>query len=388
MKPKIKIIVIFLVVFIVYLITSPGKTPYNYFTRLADAFLHGRYYITDNPSWLSELIPAGLGRFYIVYPPMPALLALPFVFLFGPNFPQQIIAHLLGAGIVILTILTSLKIRKDNKLAVWSGILIGFGSIVWYLSSVGSVWYLGQISSAFFLTAAIYEVITKKRTFLVGLFIGAAYLSRIHVIISLPFFIYALKINFKIESQNIKKFITLGFGLFPFLAFDAIYNFIRFGVPWDKGYFLVPGLLTEPWMSKGIVNIAYIPNHLQLLFLQLPKFLKVFPYIEPSWYGLAIWITTPAFVFSLKASLKEKLNILAWLAIFSIFAVVSIRGGTGWTQFGYRYAVDFYPFLVFLTIKGISKSKLKWYHWLLLVLSVIVNLWGVIMINKLGFVSF
>src|SRR5258708_31232123 len=103
MKPKIKIIskacdvrlhiiIIFCVVFIVYLISSPGVTPYNYFTRLADAFLHGKYYISDSPSWLSELIPAGLGRFYIVYPPMPALLALPFVFLFGPNFPQQIIA--------------------------------------------------------------------------------------------------------------------------------------------------------------------------------------------------------------------------------------------------------------------------------------------------------
>ncbi len=370
------------------MVTSGGTTPFNYFTRLADAFLHGKYYITENPQWLSELIPAGLNKFYIVYPPMPAILSLPFVLIFGANFPQQILAHLLGAGIVILTILISYKIKKNKQLAMWSGALIGFGSIVWFLSSVGSVWYLGQISSAFFLTAAIYEVVTRKRPILVGLLVGAAYLSRIHVIITLPFFLYAIGIGLNINKQNIKKLFLVGLGLFPFFAFDAIYNLVRFGVPWDKGYFLIPGLLTEPWMSKGIINIAYIPNHLQLLFLQLPKFLNIPPYIEPSWYGLAIWITTPAFIFSLKASLKEKINLFAWLAIFSILFIVSIRGGTGWTQFGYRYAVDFYPFLMFLTIKGVSKNNLRWYHWLLLAVAIVVNLWGVLWINKFGWVSF
>ncbi len=315
---------------------------------------------------------------------MPALLAIPFVAIFGKDFPQQILAHILGAGIVALTFGISYKIKKDKKLATWSALLIGLGSIIWYLSAVGSVWYLGQISSAFFLTAGIYEALCKKRPLVIGLLVGAAYLSRIHVIISLPFFLYAIST----KSQNLKKLFLVGLGLSPFLIFDALYNFIRFHVPWDKGYFLVPGLSTEPWMSKGVVNLAYIPNHLQLLFLQLPKIINSIPYIEPSWYGLAIWITTPAFIFSLKASLKEKINLLAWAAIFSILFIVSIRGGTGWTQFGYRYAVDFYPFLMFLTIKGVSKTKLKWYHWLLLTLSITVNLWGVLWINKFGWVSF
>jgi hypothetical protein len=59
----------------------------------------------------------------------------------------------------------------------------------------------------------------------------------------------------------------------------------------------------------------------------------------------------------------------------------------GWTQFGYRYAIDFYPFLTLLTIKGVTKTGLRWHHWLLLFIGILVNAWGVIFINKLGFVG-
>ena len=107
----------FILTFIVYLFTSAGQTPYDYFTRLADSFLQGKYYITQNPPWLSELIPAGLNKFYVVYPPMPAIIAIPFRLLFKEKFEQQYLAHLLGAGIAGLTILISWKIKKDIKIA-------------------------------------------------------------------------------------------------------------------------------------------------------------------------------------------------------------------------------------------------------------------------------
>ncbi len=177
-------------------------------------------------------------------------------------------------------------------------------------------------------------------------------------------------------------------GIAPFLIFNALYNFARFGVFWDKGYLLIPGLATEPWMNMGIVNLAYVPNHMQLLFLKLPNFLNKYPYIEPSWYGLAIWITSPAFIFVIKANFRQNLNKFAVATIFAILFVVSIRGGTGWTQFGYRYAVDFYPFLIYLLIDYLKVTNLRWYHWVLLIISITVNLWGVVMINKLHLVNF
>lgn len=371
----------FFLALIIYLVTSGGNTPYDYFTRLAHSFLQGRYWLTENPSWLSELIPVGNNRFYVVYPPMPAILLIPFVAILGKTFPQQFLAHLIGAGLVILTMKLSYLIKKSNLLAIWSGLLIGFGTIVWFLSSNGSAWYLGQITAAFFLTAALVESLDKKRSFLVGIFLGAAYLSRSHIILSLPLFIFLLKGK---NKEILKLFSTLAI----FIGFDFIYNFVRFNVPWNKGYFLIPGILNEPWFSKGILHPSYIIEDLKIAFLAMPKILNRSPYVRPSWAGMAIWLTTPAFIFSLKAPWKEKIVKLSWLAILLIFLVVGVHGGTGFAQFGYRFAVDFYPFLIFLTIKGVAKTGLKKWHWLLLVLGIVVNLWGVIWINKFGWVSY
>ena len=316
---------------------------------------------------------------------MPAILSIPFVALFGKNFPQQYLAHLLGAGIVALTAKLAFIVKKDKVLATWSSALVGFGSIIWFLSSVGSSWYLGQITAAFFLMAAIVESLTKKRPFIVGVLLGAAYLSRIHTVLSFPFFVYLLR---KGKYFSKKRLASLLLPLFIFIAFDSFYNFIRFGVPWNKGYFLIPGTLSEPWFSKGILHPSYIIQDLKVAFLAGPKFLAKPPFVQPSWAGMAIWLTTPAFFLSLRANWKEQVVKLTWLSILLIFLVVGMHGGTGFAQFGYRFAVDFYPFLIFLTIKGVAKTKIGLQHWLLLAWSILINLWGVIWINKFGWVSY
>src|SRR5437773_1455661 len=62
------------------------STDYDYYGRLADAFLHGRWWLTEAPSWLNELLPCGAGRYCVLYPPPPAILPLPFV----PPFPAAL----------------------------------------------------------------------------------------------------------------------------------------------------------------------------------------------------------------------------------------------------------------------------------------------------------
>ncbi len=373
----------FILIFGIYYFTSAGHTPYDYFTRLSDAFLEGKFYLTQNPPWLNELIPDGQGKYYVPYPPMPAILAMPFRTILGDKFHQEYLSELLGAGIVALTMLISWKIKSDKKLAIWSGLLIGLGTIIWFLSSVGSSWYIGQITAAFFLTFAIFEATTKKRPFIVGLMLGAAYLARLQTILSFPLFLYLLK-----DEAWFYRYLKLGLGILPFILFNFGYNLFRFGVIWDKGYYLIPGVLDEPWYQNGLFNLSYIPNHLKVLLTSLPKFSNTFPYITPSWAGLSIWITTPTFIYALFNNLKEKMVQASWLSILLISLIIFSHGTTGFAQFGYRFAVDFYPILIFLTIKGVAKTGLKWHHWLLLFLSIVVNLWGVLWINKFGWVSF
>ncbi len=373
----------FVLSFIVYFLTSAGKTPFDYFTRLSDSFLQGKIYLTEKPSWLTELIPAGPGKFYVVYPPMPAILSMPFRLIFKENFQQQYLAHLLGAGMVAITMLISWKVKKNINLLIWSGLLSSIGTITWYLSATGSSWFLGQVTAAFFLTLAIWKGIERKNPFLVGVFLGAAYLSRLQTILSLPLFLYLF-----FDKNWLKKYFFLCLGVLPFILFNFYYNFIRFGTIFDKAYYLIPGLLSEPWFSKGLFNAAYIPNSLKAIFWSFPRFSSKFPYVTPSWAGLAIWITTPAFIYAFLANIKERVVKFSWISILLISLVIFSHGTTGFAQFGYRFAVDFYPILVYLTIMGVAKTGPKWPHYLVLVLGIIVNLWGVLWINKFGFVGF
>jgi hypothetical protein len=168
----------------------------------------------------------------------------------------------------------------------------------------------------------------------------------------------------------------------------AIYNYLRFGSFLQTGYALIPGVLKEPWYQNGLFSLVNIPDHLRIIFLSLPKFIPAFPFIEPSWGGLAIWITSPVFVYALCAKIKEKVVQFSWDSIALISLLIFSHGETGFTQFGYRFAVDFYPIVLFLIVEAVGKEKLKWHHWILLFLSILINLWGVLWINKFGWVGF
>ncbi len=380
-------IVLFFAAFTLYFATSSGNTPFNYFVRLADAFLHGRYWVTDNPSWLSELLPGGNGRFYVVYPPMPAILLVPFVAVFGANFPQQILAHALGAGAVVVTYWTSMAINKNVKKSVYVALCVGVGSIVWFMSSVGSSWYLGQVCAFFFLSAALLESVGRKRIWIVGALLGAAYLSRTHTIITLPIYIYLLRTNLFTRHGLVSFVLSLG----VFIGFDSLYNFLRFGSLFNQGYFLLPKALDElnaPWFAKGVVNLSYIPHNIQTMFWTFPTILNEVPYIRPSWNGLSIWITSPFFIYVLLAPLKDRIVQLSWLAILSVFIIVASHGGNGFAQFGYRFAVDFYSFAFLLLAISLKRTELTYLHWILLFAAIVVNTWGVIWINFMGWIAF
>lgn len=374
------VISLFILSLFIYFKSSAGNTAFNHFTLLANSFISGKLYIEGDMPWL-EKIPIDQYRFYVANPPLPAILSIIPVLMFGKDIPQQYIAHFIGALIICVSFIISLKIKNDIKLAVWSSLLIGFGSINWYLITVGSTWYMAQITAELFLLLAIYALLKNKNPILVGLFIGFAYFSRIPTILTIPFFLINLK------KQNLKSYLLLFLGIAPSVIMNCLYNYSRFGVIWDIGYTLIPGVSTEPWYQKGIVNPVYILDHLKIIMFSLPSYENEFPYFIPSMFGYAIWFTTPAFLLSLKNKFKDKFVWSSWLSIALVSLLIFSHGSTGFSQFGYRFAVDFYPLLLVLTIKSVATSNgPKWQHWTLLCISVLVNLWGVLFLNIFKFV--
>jgi hypothetical protein len=386
-------LIFFALTFIVYYFTGEGgATPYHYFVPLADAFLHGRLYVLGKPPWLNELLSVN-GRIYVIYPPMPAILLLPQVAISGLKTNQTLASVFWGSLNVSLVYLLMRKITDNRKIQLWMAFLFAFGTIHWYLASIGKAWFFAQVTAFLFLALAVYETLSRRRPFLIGLLLGASYWCRIPTILSFPFFVIMLSDDWLRESNessflrriNFTPLLKLGFGVGIFVVLNFVYNYLRFGTPFDIAYSIQAK--EEPWWyPKGLFDISYIPKNLWIFLLKPPIFTSKLPYVTPSLMGMSILITTPAFIYSIFAG-KNKLSLACWSAIIPIALLHFSHGGSGWMQFGYRYAVDFYPFLLVLTALGIKStrrtdSNLTWECKLLIFLSIVVNLWGVLWINK------
>jgi len=379
--------------FLVYYLTQPRQHDYfNYFSHLADAFLHGRLYLTDPPSTFEELIKVG-NKYFLIYPPMPAVLLMPYVAVLGVSFDHVSVSFLIGSLNIAVVYLIMRRLTEKEDIRVWMSVLFGFGTIHWYLATVGSVWYFAHIAATAFLLTAVLVTFTIRKPFLIGLLLGAAYWSRLPTVLSLPFFVIMLSDVWLLPKNGagvlkrvrLRPLLLLGAGVGIFILLNFLYNFLRFGSVFDVAYVkqsIYPAKeQISPWFNKGLFDLSYIPYHLRILFLEPPVFMSTWPYVIPSKIGLSILITTPAFIFALFAGIRSKLSLACWSAILPTAFLIFIKSGTGWTQFGYRYALDFYPFLLILTMMGIGR-ELKWYHKALIIAGVLVNLWGVLFINK------
>ena len=375
-------LIIFAIALIVYFLTKESDpTPYNNFIRLADAFLNWRLYLSEDAPWL-EFVHLG-NKHYVVPPPMPAILSLPAVAIWGLSTNQTLISIFFGSLNVSLAYLVARAITKNVKVQIWTTVMFGFGTIHWWVAISGGVWTFSQTLSVTFLLISILLTLNNYSPFLIGLSLGASYWSRLTTILSLPFFlIYTYERWYKpfnlkniLKTVNIRFLFFLGIGIGFFVALNALYNFTRFSTPFDISYYLIPGIFEEPMYDKGIFDITYIPRHLKVIILNLPKFINEFPYIIPHWDGLAIWITTPAFIYAFRAGIKNKLVAGCWISIILIALVNFSHGTWGFSQFGYRFAVDFYPFLFLLTLRGIG-DEIKWHHKVLILIGIIVNLGG------------
>ena len=389
----------FIISFIVYFNTGEGgATPYHYFVPLADALLHGRLYVLEKPPWLNELLPVN-GKYYVIYPPMPAILLLPQVALSGLKANQTLASVFWGSINVSLVYLLMKRLTENKKLQIWMTILFGFGTIHWYLASIGKAWFFAHVVSFLFLTLAIYETMGKQRSFLIGLLLGASFWSRLPTVLSLPFFVIMLSDKwlkgsnhgFYLNRVDFIPILKLGGGVGIFVLLNFVYNYLRFGTPFDIAYSIQAR--AEPWFyPKGLFDISYIPKHLWIFFLKPPVFKSEWPYVVPPLMGMSILITTPAFIYSVFAGIRNRFALACWAAIVPIALLAFTHGGVGWIQFGYRFAMDFYPFLLLLTTIGIEKtigkdSDLQWKQKILIILAVLVNLWGVLWINKFGWSS-
>jgi hypothetical protein len=114
------------------------------------------------------------------------------------------------------------------------------------------------------------------------------------------------------------------------------------------------------------------------------------PIALPRDTGMSMLLTSPAYLFAIPALTRYGMNRLVTgsaLAILVITFVNVMHFSQGWVQFGYRFSLDFIPWalvLVALGMQRIRTSLVAAIAGLLIGVSILVNFWGVVWGNVLG----
>ena len=330
----------------------------KHFSLLAQSFLHNDLYL--NPNNLPDGDYADFnGKQYLFFGPIPSIILIPFVFIWGKNFPQMTlsITSLIIIFLAIFFLCRKLKFTKINSF--WLTNFFVFGTVLYFVGLVNISAYVVQAVGTAFVVLSLLEYFTKRRWLVIGLLISAAGATRITLFGMTVFFILEL-IRQRNNLSFTRSFIYLLLPIFFSISMLGLYNFRRFHSFFDSGYTRNVSVLDKDYLNykEGFFSLKHIPANLYLLLFKAPdpvskdrvEFVLRFPYLKVNHLGLAIWFTSPLLIYLLKTR-RVSYMISATIGIFILMVPSLIYFGLGRSQFGYRYSLDFLPllFLILLT---------------------------------------
>jgi hypothetical protein len=320
---------------------------------------------------------------------MPAIVLVPFVALFGPELHQQVVSSLIGAVGVGLAWVLFGRFRLTTTVRMVLTATFAFGTVLWYVAEHGSVWYLAHVVAVAFSLGALILVMDRRWPLLAGLLLGFAALSRLPVgLAAAAFVLLAIGWPHIAEDRLRTLRITVAFGIgvaIPMLIYGA-YNYGRFGDVLESGYDAIPGVLQDPIYEHGILDVAYIPRNLYAMLFRSWNYVDDPPYLQPSWFGLSLPLTTPLFLWLARARLRDP-RVLVSLAGVGLVAIpIVTHGNIGISQFGYRFSLDFQPllFVVLATVFERGMSRLAMVAAALSIAFCAYAIWAI----SIGFVSY
>ncbi len=297
---------------------------YNHFVWQALAFLDGRAAI-DWPvpgypggnDWmqdvypLSELDGSPTGAL-LPFPPLPAILLMPFVALWGLATDIRAVSVGLGAVAVGLAwwALGALPVSRRIRLA--TTIFFGFGTVFWYAAQLGTTWFFAHVCAVTFLLLALGVALRADPTadaeptadagpltaaragagrapaaaapghsassidnqFLAGLLFGIACTARLTVVFGAPFFMLVGG-----GGSWVRRSVSAGLGAVIPVALLLAYNLATTGQVLHPGYEWqyqreasgYPDLGYNPEWS--IEDPRYLPQNLGIFLLSTPAIL-------------------------------------------------------------------------------------------------------------------
>jgi hypothetical protein len=440
----------------------PGSTRfYNHFAWQAVAFLDGRAQITwpvEGPGLFGNAYfqdvfpwpgphgePTGYGL--LPFPPLPAIVLLPFVALWGLATDIRLVSVGLGAISVGLAWWALGGLRVSRAIRAATTLFFALGTSFWYAAQLGTTWFFAHVVAVTFLVLAVGTALRGDRRadaeveegpgpgrlvadvagalrrplelldgrqVLAGLLFGLACTARLSIVFGAPFFMFVGS-----GGSWVRRSVSAGVGAAIPIGLLLAYNFATTGHLIHPGYDYLyqleasgyPGLHYNPAWS--IEDIRYVPQNLGIMFGSTPAwfpdvvpasvgprdalcvdpgavrglFDQACPIALPRDVGMSIILTSPAYVLVIPALLAGRSRLVAgsFLAIVAIVLVNLMHFSQGWVQFGYRFSNDFVVFALPLVAIGMARRNgVGWLGLALIAISIAVNAWGVVWGNILG----
>ena len=377
---------------VAYLVAGLGLvTDYDYYGRLAQSLLQGQWWVSEAPPWLNELVPCGVERWCVVYPPLPAVLAMPLATVLPTAFAQVLVSRIAGgvsAGILYLALRA---FGAPRFVAITGTALSAFGTTLFFSSVDGRAWFAAHAVAMPFICAALLFAARGERAWIVGVCIGLAALARLPVAAAAP--ALALLLARRAGTPYLGALGGVVIGGAPFALVYVGWNLLRWGSVFDAGYVqLTQG---DVFFTRGLFSPFYLPRHIYAIFLEPPDLVEGTPFfLRPRGIGTALFLTTPAFLW-LFAGLRSVRRdaVTAAVAFAALLALVPdiFHGTVGFQQFGYRFSMDAQPFLVALALVGDARGRSAWRarpSWLfvgVVTVSIAINLYAMIAITRFDY---
>lgn len=321
------------------------------------------------------------GRYYLALGPLQLLPYLPLAV--APalqGIGRYLVCLLFGIPAAWLSLPLARTFGARGSDAFWIAALAAFGSLLFYVSVLGDMYYLAHAESFLALTLFLLEWAGRRRPMALGALMAVSFLARPTTLLAAVPFGLALLWR---ERQDLRTAMRdcLAFGL-PIAGAIAVYgwfNWVRFGSPLESGYAI--SYLSEPSLvarrAIGVFSILQLPENLRLAFLALPSVASQLPFPVPSPYGLSMLLVSPAFLASAWAGVRDRTARLLWFAAALVAVPVFLYYGGGYAQYGFRYSLDFTPFLIALVAIG-SRRWIGWPERLLVLVSIGSVFWGIL----------
>ena len=370
-------------------------------------------------------------QYYVSFPPFPAVLMLPMVAIAGLNSNDAVFTVVLaGLGpALFFLLLRRLRERGDSERSesddLWLTAVLGVGSVYYYSSVLGQVWYTTHVVGVIMGVLYCLASLDARRPVLAGLALVCGFLSRPEILFAAPLFVWEavwrhsrssqaedetaralateierlatererlpalaelrawlrlqrlrLRLTWhRLDRPALVRTLVLFAVPVALLGFGAgALNYARFGKLTEFGHTYLNVRWTPRIQRFGLFNYVFLGRNLACLLALVPRIVRGAPWVQVSWHGLAIWVTTPVILWVLWPRVKGRLHLPLWVTTACVALPDLFYQNSGWVHFGYRFALDYLVFL--LCLLAIGGRRFGFWFKLLVIVGVGVNLFG------------